>query len=140
MRNIIIILLLVAFFGSCNIQNFLIPDMDTVDEIDAYINTVLQYQADTIPHCQTYTESINRGYGDCEDFAIMKICLLDWCLHEYYDKAFCKNKINGRYHSVLYKDGLMICPYGVYKSWYLENIYDVVSIMKHDTVMALYGY
>jgi hypothetical protein len=90
MKKIIILLLVVGFSFGCSLYNELADDvyesriqksevyyhedftsLRTVKDIQDYVYNTLQYAKDTTDTWNMAKETLTKGYGDCEDFAIL---------------------------------------------------------------------
>ena len=52
------------------------PSLKIIIAINNFINTLIEYRKDRGDKWQTPFETLERGYGDCEDFAIFKYVIL----------------------------------------------------------------
>lgn len=81
----------------------------TPHQVDAWVNEFLTYAPDAADHWQTPAETLERGRGDCEDFAILKRAML---LAAGYrgDVMFVivHDLISRRDHAILVADGLVL--------------------------------
>jgi len=52
------------------------PALEALTLINSSVNHLIRYRSDATDHWATPVETAARGAGDCEDFAIAKLCLL----------------------------------------------------------------
>lgn len=80
------------------------------DDANAWVNRTIAYAADLADHWQGPAETLARGQGDCEDFAILKRAVLiarGWppaglFLVVGYDR------VQRRHHALLWAGGLLL--------------------------------
>lgn len=92
MRKIVIILSLVVLFNSCNLYDvgsdvmyglkaggkelYHHPDFASVENISQYIKDHVTYKVDEVDTWSSPKETMDRGYGDCDDIAILYLNIL----------------------------------------------------------------
>ncbi len=89
----------------CDIK---IPDhADIVAKVDQYVNNLIEYRGEYIDVWSTPEETLARGYGDCEDMALLKRAIL--LNHGIEDKdimfLIVNDLVTRQQHAILIVDG-----------------------------------
>jgi len=102
-------------------------------QVDAWVNEFVTYAPDAADHWQTPAETLERGRGDCEDFAILKRAML---LAAGYRGGvlfvIVHDLISRRDHAILVADGLVLDSFNSL-SLPVERVRD------YNPVMAMAG-
>lgn len=95
--------------------------IDKINRINKTVNTSIIYTADQDDYWQSPGETLTRGRGDCEDYAILKAAMLGGGnIHIVFIAS------QNQYHAILEYDG-----------WYLDNRYQ--HLLSETDIQLLYG-
>lgn len=147
MKKLVLVAFLITFFTSCEIISFIdeasslsndldenlslrakdhelydfnLDNIHTFEDIANYISNNIEYRSEEIEEWSDPLVTINRGYGDCDDFAILFANIAYYELNKkcgvaaVYAEFFQQRKIvkGGRInHLVVWYNGNMYSPY-----------------------------
>ena len=128
------IFILFVFTFSCTPYNFedfyFYEDVNCIEDIQKWVNDNIEYKKDTIEEWASPQRTLYRGYGDCEDFAILIIAIA----HKKLDKK-CSLLIvqptSGNCHATVFDKGKVYdsTSVGIY-----EKDYFLVYEYKYDNI------
>lgn len=77
--------------------------IDTPAEVDAWVNAKIAYRADARDEWAHPVKTLARGYGDCEDIALVK-----WAALRRYNPLFLIVRDGKAYHAVVIVKGRLL--------------------------------
>lgn len=142
MRNIII-LLAIIILASCTVPSgdegfkFNNPKFENMNDACKWVYENINYKKDRYDDWQLPQETIDRGYGDCEDMAILLMGIMQY-QKGYQSEMLVVKLDNSIYHAVVrYNGKIYDCTSGTsngntnYKIIEVYNYNDAMNIAKY---------
>ena len=96
------------------------PEMLRFGEIGKYVNSVLHFEDDFIDHWENPQDTINKGFGDCDNFAITFANIAFFALGIKCDIVI----LNTSYSREIVKGGIPVHVILYYNGFYYDPISD----------------
>lgn len=135
----ILLIIVIAFFASsCIIDverhetNVIMPEFDTLKDARWWIAQNIYYKSDNGEYFQTPGETIDRGTGDCEDYALL--------LAYYANRFGLKPKIGYEPHHAVCIVGDKVYSPQIFYEWRIEECNIIETESYQDALYKCPGY
>ena len=113
-----------------------VPRFTTPEEVMEFVYENVEYANDSMDEWQTPKETMELGTGDCEDYAILMISILEEMDIESFMVVIKRNDVHN-YHALVEVDGLYYEPTGNFTVDTIVDGWEIEMILTYEDLIYI---